>query len=624
VLVVAVVNVVLALRIQQAARTRDDARLVLVAASFVAAAGFLFLHALATPGVLVGGSNTGFFVATPVGLAIAAVFAAASSIDFSPTQAEAIVRRESTIRWVLLGVISAWAVVSLLEVPPLSTPPDRSLLDTPLGVVVVVSVGLYTVAAARYHRVHRRRPSVMLIGMITAFALLAEAMVAVAFSTSWHLSWWLWHLLMTAAFVFVAYSAWVQYRREGSAAGLFDGVATDETIERVRVELGSALEVLTSTLERSEDAGLTDEEVDLITAGLAARFDLTEGQVRILGRAARALARERDHARRLAALAAVGTVARVGVSEDELLAHVVAIVDDAFGRDRVRIGLVTDGRLHHPPALGTGPWDGDGGVVEFPLVVADSRAGTIAFLRPGGSPGAQDVAVFETLAAEVSIILENTRLYAQIDTLFRQYMSPDVASTLLADPSQAALGGAVVEVTALFADLRGFTSFSERSSPEEVVDMLNHCFGAAVPHVLDHGGTVVQFVGDAMLATFNAPARQPDRALRAVRAALAMQAAIDALVQAHPTWPRFRIGINTGPALVGNIGSDRIRSFNVMGDAINVAARLEAVAEPGTVVIGASTHAAIAAIAEVVPLGDLELKGKEQPVAAYRLVALNR
>ena len=127
-----------------------------------------------------------------------------------------------------------------------------------------------------------------------------------------------------------------------------------------------------------------------------------------------------------------------------------------------------------------------------------------------------------------------------------------------------------------------------------------------------------------MLATFNAPARQPDHALQAARAALAMQAAIDALVQAHPTWPRFRIGINTGPALVGNIGSDRIRSFNVMGDAINVAARLEAVAEPGTVVIGASTHAAIAAIAEVVPLGDLELKGKEQPVAAYRLVALNR
>ncbi len=155
------------------------------------------------------------------------------------------------------------------------------------------------------------------------------------------------------------------------------------------------------------------------------------------------------------------------------------------------------------------------------------------------------------------------------------------------------------------------------------MELLNRYFGLAVPHVLDHGGTVIQFVGDAMLAAFNAPSRQPDHAAQAARAALAMQRSIEELATANPNWPRFRIGINTGPALVGNIGSDRMRSFNVMGDAINVAARLEGVAEPGTVVIGETTHAAIAAHAEVEPLGDLDLKGKELPVRAYRLISVD-
>ena len=623
VLGVAGINVVLGWRIQSAARDHSDARLVLVAASFIAAAGFLFLHALATPGVVVGGPNTGFFVATPVGLGIASVFAALSSADFTPTRAASIVRNQRRIRAGLFAVMAGWAAVSLLEVPPLDAPPDQAALSVPLAVLAVASVGLFGFAALRYFLIHRRRPAVMLVGMITAYALLAEAMVAVVFSTSWRLSWWLWHVLMTAAFGYVAYSAYVQFRREGSSSGLFDAVATEETVARLRTELGSALEVLTSALERSERADITDDDLELITAGLAARFNLTEGQTRVLGRAAKALAQERDQTRRLAALASVGTEARVEKTEDELLGRVVGIIGDAFGRDRMRIGLLRDGTMEYPSGLATGPWDGGGDHASHPLVVAGKQAGTVEFLRPGGRLSEGDHAVFETLTAELSIALENSRLYSQLDTLFRQYMSPDVASTLLADPTQATLGGAVFEVTALFADLRGFTTFSERSRPEEVVEMLNRYFGAAVPHVLDHGGTVIQFVGDAMLAVFNAPARQADHARQAARTALAMQQSIEELAAENPAWPRFRIGINTGPALVGNIGSDRMRSFNVMGDAVNVAARLEGEAEPGTVVIGAATYEAIAAEAVVEPLGDLELKGKELPVRAYRLVSMS-
>jgi class 3 adenylate cyclase len=120
-----------------------------------------------------------------------------------------------------------------------------------------------------------------------------------------------------------------------------------------------------------------------------------------------------------------------------------------------------------------------------------------------------------------------------------------------------------------------------------------------------------------MMALFNAPARQPDHPVRAARAALAIQRRIADV--AEPGWPRFRIGVNTGPALLGNLGSSEIRSFSVVGDAVNTASRLETSAEVGTVVIGDATYAAIADRVEVTELGPLELKGKSQPIVAYLL-----
>jgi class 3 adenylate cyclase len=129
-------------------------------------------------------------------------------------------------------------------------------------------------------------------------------------------------------------------------------------------------------------------------------------------------------------------------------------------------------------------------------------------------------------------------------------------------------------------------------------------------------------VGDALLALFNAPAEQPDHALAAARAALAMQEAAEEIARGMPGYPRFRIGVNTGLALVGNIGSPELRGFNAMGDCVNVAARLEGVADPGTVVIGQSTLDQIGPGATTHALGWLNLKGKEQPVHAYVLSGL--
>jgi class 3 adenylate cyclase len=174
----------------------------------------------------------------------------------------------------------------------------------------------------------------------------------------------------------------------------------------------------------------------------------------------------------------------------------------------------------------------------------------------------------------------------------------------------------------LFADLRGFTSFSERSSPEEVVALLNRYFGVAVPVVLAEGGTVAHFMGDAIMVLFNAPTRQPDHARRAASAGLALQAAVEELTAGREGAPRFRVGINSGPVVVGNIGSAELRNFTAIGDTANLASRLETTAEEGQVVIGRATYELIRERAVVRPLGPLRVKGKEDAVEAYVLTGL--
>jgi class 3 adenylate cyclase len=209
-------------------------------------------------------------------------------------------------------------------------------------------------------------------------------------------------------------------------------------------------------------------------------------------------------------------------------------------------------------------------------------------------------------------------LHRRVNDLFHRYLAPEVADVLINDPSRAELGGEEVEVSVLFADLTGFTSFSERVRPEEAVDMLNRAFSAAVPVVLAEGGTIVQFSGDAMMAIFNAPVRQADHAVRAARAALRLQEETEAARAGHDI-PRFRVGLNTGPALVGNVGSAELRSFTAIGDTTNLAARLQTFAQPGTVVLGERTRQLLGDVADVTPLGAPPLKGKAVPVEVYEL-----
>lgn len=628
---VAAVNFALGALISEASARRRDARLLLVSLVFISSAGFFLMHGLTTPTYLLPVRTVGFDLAQPIGLTVAAVFAFVSALPISDRTAELVLRNQRWLRGGLLVLLTIWGVASL--VPGLTRLSEQAPAGgAHLGWWSLIGLVLYVGAAALLFRLHRRRPSPMLISLITAYALLAEAMYAGVEQVAWLLSWWEWHLLLTLAFLFVAYSAYIQFRREGSTAGLFDSIALSATVQRLQAQYEQALEEVVGHLRRG-----TRSQVPIATR-LAGKFRLTEGQAEVLDRAAAALADEREVRERLAALVDIGARARVGLPEEELLGDALERVRQAYGD--VRVGVVHDGLLQSGRPTLRRPYELDSlklgeplredGMVVHPLTVKGNLAGVIEV--PLGATR-QDEALAATLASQLSIALENARLYGELEKLFRQYMSPDVAQSLLADPDQAALGGSLIRLTALFADLQGFTTFSERVTPGEIVEMLNRYHTAAVPCILRNGGTIVQFVGDALLALFNAPARQADHERAAARAALEMQRAA-ALVSEQVEreqaegrlkgveWPRFRVGINTGLALVGNIGSPELRGFNAMGDAVNVAARLESIAEPGTVVIGASTYEALNG-AEVTSLGDLSLKGKEQPVRAYVLHRLS-
>ncbi len=406
VLATGALSAVLAYATGAAAERRGDARVLLVSLAFLSAAGFLGLHALATPGVLLDQPNAGFVVATPVGIGLGSLLAVGSALDVSGDKAVRAVRVARRLRWVLLALMALWAVASLAQLPPLQA--DQAVPEQAggvLGVLAVPAIALYAVAAVRYLRLWLARPSVMLLSMLSAFVLLAEAMVAVVFARNWQLSWWEWHLLLLAAFGLVALGARLQWHEERFAD----------------------------------------------------------------------------------------------------------------------------------------------------LYLEDTVAGT------------RDMSV-------------------------------------------------------LFADLQGFTTFSEQHSPGEVNAMLNAFFEVAVPPVVRrHGGEIDRIIGDALMVTFNKRGDQPDHARRAAGAGLALQEASQEVLAAHPDWPRFRVGINSGPVLVSVLGTTGGRTHTVIGDTVNVASRIEGQAPPGGVAIGPATRALLPD-AQTESLGPLRLKGKAEPLELHLLL----
>ena len=211
------------------------------------------------------------------------------------------------------------------------------------------------------------------------------------------------------------------------------------------------------------------------------------------------------------------------------------------------------------------------------------------------------------------------------DTLGR-YVSPEVARTLLESPEGLSLGGEKREVTILMSDLRGYTRFAEEGDPAVVMQVLNGYLARMTDIIIEHGGTINEFIGDAIFAIFGAPLPHADHAERAAACAIAMQCAMEEVNRLHVSrgLPRLEmgIGLNTGEAVVGNIGSEKRAKYGVVGSAVNLAARVEGCTVGGQVLLSPYTYERIRAIAEVGPPLPVELKGVREPLLLYELRAL--
>ncbi len=486
----AAVSVALAYLTNEAASRHADARMFLVSLAFLLSAGFLGLHALATPGVLLAEPNAGFVIATPIGLILASIVAAASVSRLAGPRANAVLRHRVGLRWGAVAVLAAWGAVSLLRLEPLRSLMPTETLTGPIAVVAATAVVLYGYAAWRYLGIARRGTSAVALALVGALVLLAEATTAVALSRTWHLSWWEWHVLMTLAFGIIALSARAEYRRTGSLVAAFRPIYRDATLAHI----------------------------------------------------------DRWHGRAMADIA------------------------ELEARGQPIDGLITN-------------------------------------LRDDGAS-----------AEEIGVLTAAAREIRRVDELFRPYLPQHVAEQLRTTPDIGRLGGEMRTVSALFADLAAFTTFSETHEPTQVISMLNTYWASVVPTIDLSGGSIEHFAGDGVLILFNAFVDQPDHPTRAARCALAIIRATDAIAADHQ-WPRFRAGINTGPVVAGTVGAAGRRSFATIGDTTNLASRLMSAAEPGQIVVGPDTGTLLQPIAEfeLASLGAIRVKGKREPIDAWVL-----
>jgi adenylate cyclase len=215
-----------------------------------------------------------------------------------------------------------------------------------------------------------------------------------------------------------------------------------------------------------------------------------------------------------------------------------------------------------------------------------------------------------------------------IKRAFTRYVAREVVSEILKDPDKIVLTGERREVTVLFCDVRGFTSIAERLAPEEVVTLLNAFYTLMIDATFKYDGTLDKFLGDGVMAVFGAPMFHDDHTLRALRAAMAMQAGIRELSARRQAEgkPRLAIGVgvNAGTAVAGSVGTEARMEYTVIGDSVNLASRLESYARAGQVLVAAETYERVRADIEARALGPMRVRGKEEPVEVYEVLAVHR
>src|SRR3954451_21536649 len=229
------------------------------------------------------------------------------------------------------------------------------------------------------------------------------------------------------------------------------------------------------------------------------------------------------------------------------------------------------------------------------------------------------------LAARLRSLLRTKALQDRLADLLGRYVSDSIAAEVLRDPFGVSLGGDRRHVSTLFADVRGYTALAAQHEPEQALDLLNRYLTVASDAVEEQGGTVADLLGDGIFAFFGAPVMHSNDPERAVRAALRIQSGVLGLD--IPSMPGVRlqtgIGITSGSVVAGNVGSERRMHYAVVGDSVNVAARLQASAGPGQVLVDEATHNAVHSVVMSQDLGSLRLAGKGDWIRAFNVMGIS-
>jgi adenylate cyclase len=254
------------------------------------------------------------------------------------------------------------------------------------------------------------------------------------------------------------------------------------------------------------------------------------------------------------------------------------------------------------------------------LVYVDNMQRTAAFTE-------EELNIFSVIAAQAAASIDVATAHEQLAegaiqrSALERFLAPEVVEMVVNNPAGVRLGGVNQKVSVMFADIRGFTTLSERMSPEKIVELLNEYFTRATDVIFDNGGTLDKYIGDAVMAVFGAPISKGNDALNCVKAAVELQRLVvemnrDAKLR---KWPQLQvgIGINTGEVTAGNIGSPRRIDYTVIGDNVNMASRLMNKAKGGEIIISESTAGELGKGFGLTKLEPLTVKGKSEPITAY-------
>lgn len=232
------------------------------------------------------------------------------------------------------------------------------------------------------------------------------------------------------------------------------------------------------------------------------------------------------------------------------------------------------------------------------------------------------------LTSSFNDMADGLRKKVVIQDAFGKYVAPEVVDMILQNPGDKWLKGEKIEATVMFADIRGFTSLTEKSAPEDVIAVLNDHFTLATEVIFKYDGHVDKFIGDEIMAVFGAIVEHDDHPVQAVMAAVTLQKEINSinlkLEDIGKTPVRVGIGINLGEVIVGNIGSKKRMEYTVIGDTVNVASRLTDIAGPDDIIISESVYQKVSDFIIVEELDPITVKGKSAPIQTYSVKGLRQ